>query len=130
MFSQEGEEDRSSRGSILNSNVARRRRRRRVDEDSLLVLGISPFSTSFHILPPPLFFLAPVFRATDLPPHRKINRGERKNRAEKNTEIFSTLFSPLFFFLSLFFSLSLFFPRLPLSSNRVSCARRWMDRRL
>lgn len=66
----------------------------------------------FHIVSPfpsLLFFLAPVFRATDLP--RKINRGERKNRAEKDTEICSSsaLFSPLIFLPSLFLSLSLFF---------------------
>lgn len=112
MFSQEGEEDRSSRGSTLNSNVARRRqrRRRRVDEDSLLVLGISPFSTSFHILPPsPPFFFSHLCFAQ--PTCHRVERSteERERIEQKKTRKFSPPFFPLSFSFSLSFFLFLYF---------------------
>lgn len=124
MFSQEGEEDRSSRGSTLNSNVARH------DDDDdddvstrirFLCLVFLPFPHRFT-LPLPFFFSHLCFAQ---PTCHERSTEERERIEQKKTRKFAprplffplSFFSPLFFFLSLSFFLFLyFFPDFP--SNR------------
>lgn len=124
MFSQEGEEDRSSRGSTLNSNVARH------DDDDdddvstrirFLCLVFLPFPHRFTLPLPPFFSRTCVSRnrlaTKDQPRREKESSRKRHGNLLLVRSFFPSHFSPLSFFFSLSFFLFLyFFPDFP--SNR------------
>lgn len=122
MFSQEGEEDRSSRGSTLNSNVARH------DDDDdddvstrirFLCLVFLPFPHRFTLPLLPFFSRTCVSRnrlaTKDQPRREKESSRKRHGNLLLVRSFFPSHFSPLSFSfsLSLFFSFSIFSPTSP-----------------